>query len=157
MLCAVLRGLVDIYDLCWHLKSSWFLQAVLSKKYMWISMVCAATWSYVNVHRPHSHHRPCVIIQIHVDVYCRIFHCTVKSNTMLIKSTLDQEVESTTSWSELAIESTEEPGRYIERYISRSRERLRVSQSFQFWTWLERCSLSGFLTKNVGCFLASVS
>ena len=48
----------------------------------------------------------------------------MKSEAVLIKSALDQEVEPATNWQELAIESMEEPGLWIERGSGSSREGL---------------------------------
>lgn len=62
-----------------------------------------------------------------------IFDCTMKSDTMLIKSTLGHEADAANSWQDLLIESTEGWGRWVEIYTGMIKDELTDSRSFFFF------------------------
>lgn len=81
-----------------------------------------------------------------------IFGCTMKPETLLIKSNC-HEAETATSWQELVIESTEDQGRWREWYTRRGKEDITDSQSF-FWSEWKHASLTESLTTNKGHLVA---
>lgn len=77
------------------------------------------------------------------------------SETMLMKLTLDWRMELVVSWQELAIESTEDLGIWIERCLGRSRRDLVICGLLGL-PQVERCfsfRVSGQKRRYAGCFL----